>query len=82
MKKEELNNSVLLLAEYGLKDKKVYNYLLKNDSIPEVIKKLVYDLFVNEFNNNCIFKDEVNKAYRLVLNYSKELSEKGFVDFD
>lgn len=78
--KENLNKSILNLAElFGSKDG--YEHLIKTYSgTPKIVEMIVYDMFVNKFDyRSC--SEEQYESYQIILEFSLELREKGFVDF-
>ncbi len=79
--KQKVKDAILILAK-SIGKENPYSSLINTVgyTLPELVKNLVYDLFTNKFDyRSC--KDNVYKAYLLVLEYSTELNEKGFVDF-
>lgn len=79
MKKSYLIESILFLSVYVDKEQS-YKELVKNISLPELTKMIVYDLFLKEFDyKNC--NDYLYEAYSVVLKYSTEISNNGYVNF-
>lgn len=77
---KEIINSILFLADqYDLKG---YKELIKEQPAPpELVKKIVYDLFLHGFNvYDC--STESYKAYTLLRTYAIELNTNGFVEFN
>jgi hypothetical protein len=79
--KNTVLNSILHFAEkFGIKEN--YQALIETSiSLPKLSEMIVYEMFINEFlYYNC--SDEDYENYRIILAYSKELRERGFVDFE
>ena len=79
--KEEFEKDILILAnEINLK--KNYEGLMESyKGLPRICEMLVYDLFVNNYNNQNHLSDDCFEAYYHLKNYCQELKEKGFVEF-
>jgi hypothetical protein len=77
---QTVKDSIMYFANvYGLEIN--YLELLKATNIPNVVKDLVYLLFINKFcYYNCT--DEQYSHYRILLEYSLELEKNGFVEFN
>ena len=78
--KENLNKSILNLAElFGSKDG--YEFLIKSYAgTLRIVGMIVYDMFINKFDyRSC--SEEQYESYQIILEFSLELREKGFVDF-
>ena len=79
--KEEFRKNILLLADQ-INLKTSYEEMLNSYfGIPKVCQDLIYDLFVNDYNNSNHLSDDGFEAYYHLKNYCKELKEKGFVEF-
>jgi hypothetical protein len=79
--KQKLKGAIFILAKTIGKENS-YSSLMDTIgyTLPELVKNLVYDLFLNKFDyRSC--EDETYKAYMLILEYGTELKDKGFVDF-
>jgi hypothetical protein len=77
--KEELKKAIIVIAEKYNINHSFYGLFLGN-SMPEMVKLIVYEMFVKEFSIvNCSL-EEIN-AYDIILLYAKELKEIGFVTF-
>lgn len=76
--RKALETAILTAAERinPTQGKTIYKHLLRKSSFPEVIKNLIFDLFVNGINPDSI--NDINVIHQ----YCLELSENGFVDFD
>lgn len=73
-------DNILLLAEM-MQMKIVFNaYFDYHNAIPEIVKDLVYELFLFEFMENYQNDDQL-AAYQSILEYAKELRQYGFVSF-
>ena len=78
---KDVENSILILAEkYGKRDS--FECLIKTQSLPELIKIIVYEMFVNDFNSYFLTNEQDKDAYKLILQYSQELRKNGFVKFN
>lgn len=78
--KEELVEAILFFAEkYGLR--RNYEFLIMSKiTLPELVKMITYEMFLNRFTPPQLVEKDHEK-YGLILNYAKELNEKGWVDF-
>jgi hypothetical protein len=77
--KDELIEAILVFVKkYGT----VNNYLplIKEYGMYSVVKEIVYDMFLNDFNTLKHSKDEI-KAYKIILEYCKEIKETGFIEY-
>lgn len=78
----DLKASILLLAgTISGSHQRGYEVQLEQDSLPSVVKNLVYDLFVKGFNSYFEKDDDVFEAWTRVHEYTRELSAKGYVSF-
>lgn len=76
--REDVINSAMFFAkQFGLEEnynaRMTYTYFL-----PELIKDIVYELFVNDFNP---YFDEGFENYKILHEYAIELRKNGFVEF-
>lgn len=77
--KEEVIESILYFAEkYGRKG--AYEIIAKTAPIPTMIRIIVYDMFLKEFSKDSC-SDEDYRYYSILLDYSTELEELGFVNY-
>ena len=77
--KKQLTEAILTMANTVGRGE-VYSTLLKQTTLPELTKMIIYEMFLNEFlYYNC--EDDLYSAYRLILNYCLELEQKGYVEF-
>lgn len=79
--KQKVKDAVIILAK-TIGNENSYSSLVDTIgyTLPELVKNLVYDLFLNKFDyRSC--DDETYKSYLLILEYGTELKDKGFVDF-
>lgn len=80
MDKQNLKDSILYFAEkYGKGD--VYAHLIETTPLPELVKMIVLLMFEEAFNYYLAI-DENYKHYRVIFEYQRELSKKGYVEFD
>lgn len=78
--KDQLKSAIMMIAN-AIGDGKSYEFLIRVEPMPEIVKKLAYDMFVAEFGlDNC--SGELCDNYKLVLQFSKELETNGYVDFN
>ncbi len=77
--KEELQESILYFAKkYNKGDS--YTRLMCDTTLPSIVKMIIYDMFLKGFD----YAFETNgayEAYQIILDYSREMDEKGFVEF-
>lgn len=78
--KEDIENAILLLAEF-LDQKDVYKALLLYSGRISTLKELVFSLFVNGYNNYFQKDDNLFNAFELLKRYAVELIT-GAVAFD
>lgn len=79
--KKDLVDAILYYAEKYNSRK---NYVALMESYPglgRVIEIIVYDMFCNKLNISEL-KDDDLKYYSIILNYSLEIKQNGFVTFD
>lgn len=81
-KKQDAINSILFFAKkYNAEN----NYKAIMDAygiiLPELIKMISYDLFLNKFNSYAC-TDEEYEHYKLIHKYATELQKDGFVEFE
>ena len=78
--KEQLKQSIILVSEHiGAKN---YRTMLETIgyTIPELVKNLVYDMFIANFNNNnCPLS--IYHQYKMIQEYAQELNQNGFVEY-
>ena len=79
--KQELIDAILLMADKcGIKLS--MEWLIKDgEPIPEIIRMVVYHMFLNEYVPNGEKQDDLFRAYGIILEYSKELRKNGLVIF-
>ncbi len=79
--REQYQNSILLLAN-EIEMIKTYESILEIiKGFPKISEMIVYDLFVNDYENYIQKDNDVFEAYYHLKDYCKELKEKGFVEF-
>lgn len=78
MKKEQLKEAILFFAS-KYKKKEIYEEVYKN-GVPEIMRLLAYDMFLNAFNPY-LSDDFTYKQYKIIYDYCKELEENGFFNF-
>lgn len=78
--KKKIQDSILFFAnKYKLSEN--YKALINISTLPEIVKMIIYEMFLNKFNfYNCT--DDEYKHYKLLLEYSEELNKNGCVKFD
>lgn len=78
--RKQLIDSILFFSRlYNLEPN--FQAILKISNIPNVVKDVIHLLFVNKFcYYNC--PEEQYDHYRILLEYSLELQEKGYVEFN
>jgi hypothetical protein len=78
--KKDIINAVLFFAEkYNQKEN--YEKLISAiNTPPEIVKNIIYDMFLNGFNPYFASHTEYEQ-YRILYDYSKELSTNGYVNF-
>ena len=78
---EEVRQAILFISKmYGKED----NYKLIMETypgLPKIVEMIVYEMFLNTFNSYYCSNDEY-KQYKIIHEYSTELKEKGFVEFN
>lgn len=78
---EEFKEQIVDFAgHYNIKKK--YEFLIEHDelALPEIVKRLGYDLFIQGFS----YYDathQIKEKYLSILSYDKELQKNGFVKF-
>lgn len=79
--KAQFEKDILTLAEY-FGQKKVYEYHIEQHSpgLPRLVEMVAYELFIKQFDSRSC-SQEIYESYRNVLDYTKELRNKGFVEF-
>lgn len=80
--KEEFEKDILMLADQ-VKLKENFKQLMEfYKGLPRICEMLIYELFVNNYDNYNQKDDDVFEAYyNLKKKYCTELKEKGFVEF-
>jgi len=78
--KQELEEAILEMGNY-VGRRKAYEMLLKTYiSLPEFLRIVVLDMFNKKFDyRSC--EMGLYRAYSIIFEYSKELSQEGFVEF-
>ena len=77
--KEDVQEAIITIAKkFNLKES--YSFLINEATLPELIKMIVYKMFVEEFSRTKCSLEE-SKAYDIILEYARELSRIGFVTF-
>jgi len=77
----QLKNAVMLFAnQFG--DGPSYDAIFAlRGNLPEIVRRIVYDIFLNDFNpNDC--PAEFTQAYHLLLAYAKQMNLHGYVKFE
>jgi transposase len=78
--KKQVENSILTIAKlFGIEEN--YNAVLKISSLPEVVKMITYDMFLNRFDSRSC-SDELYNAWIIIFIYGQELKSNGFVIFN
>ena len=77
--KKELISSVILIAKKYNQGGN-YRYLIDNDSMPTIIKNIVYEMFLNEFDRERCSSEEY-LAYKAIWSASVELNNKGCIEY-
>ena len=80
--KQDIENAILSIAKELFNDQIIYKTLINDhvESLPELIKIIIFDMFTNEFNySNCSIT--LFQNYKLILEYSKKLKINGYVKF-
>jgi hypothetical protein len=77
--KKDLERAILEIAKAidPKMGEKCYTEILRITTLPEVVKLIVYDMFVNNFSNSDHAKQIVS-----LKEYARELSNDGFVKFE
>ena len=77
---EQVRESILFIAKmYGKEDN--YNAIMETyPGLPKVVEMIVYEMFLNNFNNYYCSNDEY-KQYKIIHEYVTELNKNGFVEF-
>jgi hypothetical protein len=79
--KEIYEKEILRLSQHvGLEESYKIFIDSKTPGLPKLTEMIVYELFINQFDYRSCHSD-LYYSYRNVLEYAKELREKGFVDF-
>lgn len=73
-------DNILLLADMVQMKIVFHSYFDNRTPLPEIVKYLVYELFIFDFMENYQNDDQL-AAYGSVLEYAKELRQYGFVSF-
>jgi hypothetical protein len=77
--KLEFQKSIQTVADHlGETKSKSYAYLLKNVTLPEIIKMIIYDCFLLGMNFQ---QTKVIKEIEIIREYSEELNIEGYVTF-
>jgi hypothetical protein len=79
MKQSELINSIKVLSKY-VGEEKLFDSLIDELTFPEVIKTLIYHLFLIKFNsyNSPVY---LFNAYQKVFEYITQIESLGFYEF-
>lgn len=79
MTKDRLLNAITRLSETMPSNfRKSIPVLIKTTTLPELVRIVVYQLFITDFDVNGEFKED----YELLRFYAKTLRDNGFVNFD
>lgn len=79
--KKQLEDSILFFAnEFG--QEKNYKALMEvYEGTPKIVEMIVYEMFIQKFNPyHCT--DEQYENYKRILEYTTELKQKGWVEFE
>ena len=77
---EQVKQAILVFArDYG-KEANYQALMESNPGLPKIVEMIVYDMFINNFNNYYCSAYEYSQ-YKIIHEYSSELTEKGFVEF-
>lgn len=82
MTKTQINNAITKIAEtFNDNDRRAYiGILLNNITLPELVRMVVYKLFLNEFKVDD--NPEYKVAYETLHEYAIIMDKKGFIEFD
>ncbi len=75
----QFKNAILNLAEM-MNQRESFEKLYDYSHNPEIVKSLVYELFLVKFNPYYC-PDKYYDDYKIIHEYSEELSKNGFVEF-
>jgi hypothetical protein len=77
---EQVRESILFFSKmYGKEDN--YRAIMEtNPGLPKLVEMIVYEMFINNFNNYYCSIDEY-RPYKIIHEYATELRQKGFVEF-
>jgi len=76
--KKQVEDAILFLANKFGQEEAYKIFVESNSGLPEIIKLLVYEMFLKKFNPY-FSTDEAFENYNIILNYATELKENGFV---
>jgi hypothetical protein len=79
--RKQTEDAVLFFAKLFNQEKN-YRYLINTEyGMPEVVKNIVYEMFLQKFNpHTCI--DDQYEQYKLIHEYVIELNQNGFVTYE
>jgi|688.fasta_scaffold667737_2 hypothetical protein len=79
--KEQLKDSIDSISEYiGLGEKYQTELNSPNTSITQIVKMLIYDMFLNKFNQTTCPLN-LYAYYTIIHDYVTELENNGFVEY-
>ena len=81
LNREELEKAILFFAKLYNKEDNYKALMETYKSFPKLVELIVYDMFLNKFNSYYC-SDEEYRNYKLIYEYSTELSKNGFVSFE
>lgn len=76
--KNQVKESILFFAR-KFELEKSYEEIIKFESLPELVKMIVYDMFLSGFVPSNI---EESLSHKVIFDYARELKQNGYVEFD
>lgn len=78
---KQLNEAIMKVAIY-IREDRCYEELLKVSTLPEICRKMAYDLFVRNVSEaNAMHDTEVFTSIVMIRKYCQALQKDGFFDF-
>lgn len=78
---KELKDSIIIVANY-IREGKSYEELLKISTLPEICKRIAYDLFIRNISESNVLKSpEVFTSIVMIRKYGQALQRDGFFEF-
>jgi predicted transcriptional regulator len=79
--KKQLEESIIKVSVY-IREDRSYEELLKITTLPEICKKIAYDLFIrNVTESNAMNDTDVFTSIIMIRKYCQALARDGFFDF-